>query len=172
MNEIFQQGKKHRHRISSVKIIIFFFFYSLLMASCGPDIPTRYWDPMLIPYIDYIAKRLDDYNINSGPVYDILIYEIKTELQQEIIGFCQINDYYKSVGVDENFWNFQIPSRTAYPEYNKILILTHEIGHCAFGLGHSDNPQSIMYPFYYPIVNEIDFDNRWNIFIDEINTAL
>lgn len=65
-------------------------------------------------------------------------------------------------GPDVNYFYTELTAnKRLFPEDEQVIILTHEMGH-AFGLAHSNDPYSIMYPYYEEIlvdtVQKVDND--------------
>lgn len=68
----------------------------------------------------------------------------------------------RGYGPDRNYYYTELTINTRlFPEDEQVIILTHEMGH-AFGLAHSNDPYSIMFPYYEEIlvdtVQKVDND--------------
>lgn len=78
----------------------------------------------------------------------------------------------RGYGPDRNYYYTELTINTRlFPEDERAIILTHEMGH-AFGLAHSNDPYSIMFPYYEEIlvdtVQEVDNDTINYLYPEEI----
>lgn len=156
----------------------------LFLAACGPDdgeFPVyfyeKYWDASLAPYIEEISGMLHSEGIDSNKINDIRTFDILNfrEFPESshggYYGVCVRYSDAKDVYIDKTFWQDSCP--TCYgmwpqPHENRLMMLIHEIGHCAYDMPHSNNPESLMYPTFRHIRNAYDFENRWKVFIEEL----
>lgn len=78
-------------------------------------------DPLLVPYFDIFTNitGVGYYGITAG----------LTPLDNNIAGQCVLGGTYSEIRIDSNSWN-------RWTINQKQQLISHELGHCALGLGH------------------------------------
>jgi hypothetical protein len=111
-----------------------------LQLAYGP--PDRYMDPALKPYYDRFMA--DARYLGLEPGNDVLRVEIDKMDEPDWVGVCitsvrwvgftpQIIRTIKIGGMYDN-------------DVLMTAIMYHELGHCVYGLDHTNNPDDLMYP--------------------------
>lgn len=138
---------KRINRIRRMKKLVC--FLCLLVVGCGKYNNTES-QPEIEPYIDpYFNSLIEKFE------YDEARYNIKAKLSDgvSVIKFDDITDYPTALG-ECRYYNttraiiFKIEDKNLSFSQQYRLFL-HEVGHCLFDFEHSNNPNDIMYTYYF-----------------------
>jgi hypothetical protein len=112
----------------------------ILLSACGK--PIRHVDPRsvsgvhpeFVPYVEtYLSHKGGALN------YDIPIGF--TDLKDNTVGMCtRWSNGYRQIEVDQEYWDYA-------SDNERSSLIAHELGHCDLNRGHSDDWNSIMYPY-------------------------
>lgn len=131
----------------------------LLLVACGSRDPLDVGD--VESRIDLrVAEMVDNFFLDAEShgyssslrqmIFSVKFGEIKGfDGKKTILGVCQSykDSQDKHLGIAGS--NYIILSKDRFPKLSKKLqeyVIYHELGHCALGLGHSDDTADIMYP--------------------------
>lgn len=115
----------------------------LFLVACGSLDPRdnlatdRAFDEYVRLFEEATGEDVIDVPINFGIVQPLAAGECNT--------YANLFQTYPEITIDREWWRANFD-----PRIREILI-THELGHCLFGLSHNDNwkdgqPESFMYP--------------------------
>lgn len=129
--------------------LIFFPLSLLLLTACG----HAEIDLELAPYWQEFVyqAQLRGVEITDSP--DIIFVEKFEEPGR--LGVCT---WAGNIEISRAWW------KTLGSSYREITIF-HELGHCALGKGHSDSPDSIMYPY---VGVQKGYEKNREFYLDEL----
>lgn len=97
------------------------------------NIATKY-DGDATEYIRSFSQDALDRDISCYKVKSITITNDSFDADSDTIGWCK---QYSSIALRKDFWDIST-------NLEKMALVYHELGHCALGLGHTDNGPAIM----------------------------
>jgi len=114
----------------------------LLLQCCGSDRDNQYIDREMVPELTEAKAWMGLSEIES----DVGFVE-GYKNNNTAVAACRVfhNDTRRPVVTVIRSWWHRVDRDT------RVYILIHELGHCEWKLGHTDNERDIMYPYYnYP----------------------
>jgi hypothetical protein len=128
-----------------------FLIIILGLAACGqPNKSEPEIAPILIPAFAQFRATMDQNSIayDRKKISDIEVVGAADWTYENIVGICYTPQVqrirYTQIKTGEKQGKIEILETTSLDGMNVTLV--HELGHCIFGLGHSDDQNSIMYP--------------------------
>jgi len=146
----------------------FFLLIVIFLTSCGsPDIPHDI-DPYFDKFLVHFKHDADAYGIDYGDIRDITIIKFGDVSNSDRQSECKvheisnryfgINTVYKEITFQDYVKNLD--------EQMQYQLFLHEIGHCAYHLGHNPQKYTIMYSYGIEIPI-LDFKNQLKIYFDD-----
>ena len=127
------------------RLIPYLIFYVALLVGCaGGFLVTPYVEP---DFKEYVNRFNVDYKKYAGKTIDKEITVVYGHLDPPTAGYCSVRTQmagynwvttYKIV-IDRDFW-------LDSPDCQKEILMYHELGHCALGRMHEEEP-SVMEPY-------------------------
>ena len=105
----------------------------------------HYWDPALVPYVDYYIQLAEHYGVRFyrlSTITRIEYREIKDKNgDKDIVGYCHTysskdGNVYRTITIKKGY---------KWTKYRLNAVMLHELGHCVNNLEHSTVENSIMY---------------------------
>ena len=121
----------------------------------GDPRPDSFIDPAIKPYYDQFFVIAKDFGVNVVSNTQIIRFVDRiggSTPGYDVVGDCQSYYWVESVMSTAVEWYSQNRInvlRSAWEAAGPCLregLIIHEAGHCDLGLGHSKNPESLMYP--------------------------
>lgn len=127
-------------------------YFTIVACSPIPKYPVP--EPLqafVEKFQEYVGYKFDDIEYS--------FYDSKTTQ----IGFCSIIGNYKSVSIDNYYWNTS-------SDLGKEQLVFHELGHCVLKRQHNkefiaNHPVSIMYPL---ILSDRLYSKYYDSYIEEL----
>ncbi len=130
---------------------VIFLLMFLGLVGCGqPDKSEPDVAPVLVPAFEQFRATMDQYGIgyDRKKVSDVEVVGAPDWTYENIVGICYAPQVqrirYTNIKTGEKRGKIEILETNSLDGMNVTLV--HEIGHCIFGLGHSEDQNSIMYP--------------------------
>lgn len=148
------------------------FLCILVLSTCGRaefDRPANTVDPRLKPYMDKFYADAANYGLTPGQAVWSLTFDQPSN--EEWIGECTIKTYEHNtiLGTTETIFRTIVIVPDMDPLLTQVVV-NHEMGHCAYGLPHSDNEGTLMYPIVPNITNESELHQLTIEMFDTVST--
>jgi len=97
--------------------------------------------------------------VKCFPVQAILFSDkIEKDGKNTVLGYC---DFSYVIFINRDTWFF-------YSEHNRMMIMYHELGHCALGLDHYDEKDDIMNTFLLSTRSGEEPKYKWNELVNNM----
>ena len=115
---------------------------SLTMISCGMNRGNQYKDPKLTNVIMQAANDLESRSFNTSKIWtNVDSWEFTDSLKGTELGKCKRGDSdleFNLAQTDQgNHITINRQAWVTLNEWERKTLVTHELGHCAYGLRHS-----------------------------------
>jgi hypothetical protein len=113
------------------------------------DLPAYRVDPELKPVLDQYMADAAHFGLGRGYIHDMrkLIFADFPENGPEHDNKVGVCTYYTETEVKHprHWWNVTI--KTGLTGCYRDFVVYHELTHCVYQIAHSDDPESVMYPY-------------------------
>lgn len=135
------------------------------------ETPTKYIDPQLQPIVDEFFQDAKARNLVIGNKYkDLSRIELGNASEyakngEAFVGVCVIGEV--SVGFQIQKFRHIMVDNSALKMGKHIVksILYHELFHCVWDVGHSEDKFDLMYPYTY--LSDEATETTWTIMLDK-----
>lgn len=115
-------------------------------------------------FAPYVDKFIADSVIVREPVKidNLIIHFADLSKNPNTLGQCTVGmGTVPTIEIDFKHWG-------SLEEATRVALLYHELGHCVLGLSHTENPNSIMYPY---ILDPDFFTNFYSTLVQDLFDA-
>lgn len=126
-----------------------------LRKPCTVQHLTGKFDEELQPYLDAFSTDAKEWDVGCYYTTEMRIDVTGFEHGNSVIGYCQRP---LLVSLRRPYWDIATPTE-------RLVLMYHELGHCALGLDHDDSEPDIMNA---AILDSKYAKNHWNELVDEL----
>lgn len=133
--------------------------------------PTKYTSPQLKPIVDEFFQDAKARNMIIGNKYkELNRIELGDARQyakngEAYVGVCIVGEV--NIGIQTQNYRHIVIDNSALKMGKHVLkgILYHELFHCVWDIGHSEDKYDLMYPYTY--LSDESTEAMWNIMLDK-----